>query len=83
MRTHPTWLLALALAATASTLPNPARADTTPGGFGVEVLVDGRPVPEYPARGTRYIEALKGVEYPSACATRSACAWPLRSPWTG
>lgn len=29
----------------------------------IEVLVDGRPLTEYPARGTTYIEALKGREY--------------------
>lgn len=32
-------------------------------GFGVEVLVDGRPLTEYAARGTTYIEAVKGREY--------------------
>ena len=58
MRTHSTLLLALALATTA-----PAGADTVNGGFGVEVLIDGRAVNEYPARGTRYIEAIKGREY--------------------
>jgi hypothetical protein len=31
--------------------------------FEVEVLVGGRPVSQYWARGRRYIEALKGVEY--------------------
>ena len=32
-------------------------------GFSVEVLVDGRPVPEYAARGRRYVEALENAEY--------------------
>jgi hypothetical protein len=32
-------------------------------GYSVEVLVDGRPLAEYPARGTTYIEALRGAEY--------------------
>src|SRR5205823_10458468 len=32
-------------------------------GFSVEVLVDGRPVPEYAARGRQYIEALENGEY--------------------
>jgi hypothetical protein len=32
-------------------------------GFDLEVLVDGRPVAEYFARGRTYVEALKGVEY--------------------
>jgi len=29
----------------------------------LEILIDGRPVPQYPARGTVYIEALKGKDY--------------------
>jgi hypothetical protein len=33
------------------------------GGFEVEVLVDGRPLEEYYARGKRYVEALAGAEY--------------------
>jgi len=33
------------------------------GGFEVEVLVDGRPLEEYYARGKRYVEALEGAEY--------------------
>jgi hypothetical protein len=32
-------------------------------GFQVNVLVNGRPVPEYHARGKTYIEALEGAEY--------------------
>jgi hypothetical protein len=32
-------------------------------GFEVEVLVDGRPLEEYYARGRRYVEALEGAEY--------------------
>ncbi len=36
---------------------------TVSGGFRVQVLVDGNPVPEYVAHGTRYIEAIKGKEY--------------------
>ena len=41
----------------------PAAASTHPGGFTVEVIVDGRPLVEYAARGTRYVEAVKGKEY--------------------
>ena len=41
-------------------LPEPVVSD---GGFEVEVLVDGRPLDEYAARGRRYIEALEGEEY--------------------
>ena len=29
----------------------------------IEILVDGKPLSEYPARGTTYIEALRGREY--------------------
>ncbi len=29
----------------------------------MEILIDGRPVPQYPARGTVYIEALEGKDY--------------------
>jgi hypothetical protein len=32
-------------------------------GYSVEVLVDGRPLTEYGARGTTYIEANRGAEY--------------------
>lgn len=35
----------------------------TDGGFEVEVLVHGRPLEEYYARGKRYVEALEGAEY--------------------
>lgn len=35
----------------------------TENGFAVEVLVDGRPLSEYAARGRRYIEALENAEY--------------------
>jgi hypothetical protein len=44
-------------------LPASAAAATTPDGFTIEILVDGRRIPEYAARGTRYVEALKGREY--------------------
>jgi len=40
--------------------PLPRVIDDT---FQVEVLVNGRRVPEYAARGRRYIEALEGAEY--------------------
>jgi hypothetical protein len=40
-----------------------AAASTQPGGFTVEVIVDGRPLAEYAARGTHYVEAVKGKEY--------------------
>ena len=34
-----------------------------PSGFGLEVLVDGSARPEYPARGTVYVEALRGRDF--------------------
>ena len=40
--------------------PEPAAAEN---GFSVEVLVDGRPLAEYAARGRRYVEALENAEY--------------------
>lgn len=33
------------------------------GNFGFEILVGGRPLEEYAARGQRYVEALEGAEY--------------------
>jgi hypothetical protein len=41
----------------------PALASTQPGGFTVEVIVGGRALAEYAARGTVYVEAIKGTEY--------------------
>lgn len=43
--------------------PEPEPPVTTAGGFEVEVLVDGRPLEEYAARGRHYVEALDGAEY--------------------
>jgi hypothetical protein len=43
--------------------PSPEPAVVTNGGFEVEVLVDGRPLEEYAARGRHYVEALEGEEY--------------------
>jgi hypothetical protein len=34
-----------------------------PSGFGLEVLVDGSARPEYPGRGTVYVEALRGRDF--------------------
>lgn len=48
-------------ATAAGTVPEPATiADS---GFEVEVIVNGRPLEEYYARGRRYVEALEGAEY--------------------
>src|SRR5437763_4909177 len=54
-----------AFGAVSTAVPNelysePAVAES---GFSVEVLVDGRPVPEYATRGRQYVEALQNAEY--------------------
>jgi hypothetical protein len=51
--------------ATVNTLepPEPAPAVETRAGFEVEVLVNGRSLEEYAARGRHYVEALEGEEY--------------------
>jgi hypothetical protein len=36
---------------------------SSPSGFGLDVLVDGTPRPEFAARGTVYVEALRGRDY--------------------
>ncbi|HEV7859530.1 MAG TPA: hypothetical protein VGO91_12995 [Pyrinomonadaceae bacterium] len=55
-----------------ATMDNPVSETTTDmtepaiipdGTFEIEVLVDGRPLEEYYARGRRYVEALEGAEY--------------------
>ena len=40
--------------------PEPVVAEN---GFSIEVIVDGRPIAEYEARGRRYVEALENAEY--------------------
>ena len=41
----------------------PSWASSPPPGFRIEILVDGRPIPQFPARGTVYVEALKERDY--------------------
>jgi hypothetical protein len=41
----------------------PSQGSVPEPGFRMDILVDGRPLPRYPARGTVYIEALKGKGY--------------------
>jgi len=53
----------LALVAILTVLPVHTRAAGTPPGFRMDILIDGRPMPEYRALGTRYVEALKGRTY--------------------
>lgn len=56
--------LTLALLATAAlAAATTAEAQPLARGFDVEILIDGRPVSQYAARGTRYVEALDGKEY--------------------
>jgi hypothetical protein len=40
-----------------------SRTPVVAGGFSVEIIVDGRRLQEYEARGRRYIEALENAEY--------------------
>jgi hypothetical protein len=51
----------LAFAFALAAFANPAAAGT--GGFGLDVLVNGSPRPELAARGTVYVEALRGHDY--------------------
>jgi len=50
-------------AATTEPLPDYWNPVDTDRGFEVQVLVDGRPLEEYSARGKSYVEALAGAEY--------------------
>ena len=67
-------VLSFALAALMQAMPPATKAQSSQGervtkwypqpqGFDVEVLVNGRPLSEYYARGKTYIEALQGAEY--------------------
>ena len=80
---HRHTLLAAAILFAAGTSAVPL-ASTAPGPLPtMDILVDGHRRPAYPARGTLYIEALKGREYRSACATPILSGWPSRFRWTG
>lgn len=59
---HPLPIATLSLALLAAAAL-PATAATGGGGASLSVLVDGAERPEYPARGTLYVEALRGREY--------------------
>jgi hypothetical protein len=48
------------LAVAQALYPEPVVAEN---GFSIEVIVDGRPIAEYEARGRRYVEALENAEY--------------------
>ncbi len=53
----------LSALAALTVVPSALQASRPPLTGTVEVLVDGRALPEYRAYGTRYVEALKGKEY--------------------
>ncbi len=50
-------------AAGSSSVAEPAQRVIADRSFGVELLVDGRPLQEYVARGRTYVEAIAGAEY--------------------
>src|SRR2546422_4008838 len=54
-----------AFGAVSTAVPNELYSErvVAENGFSVEVLVDGRPVPEYAGRGRQYVEALENAEY--------------------
>jgi hypothetical protein len=52
-----------AAAAAAARDQEPDRAIIADEWFDVDVIVEGRPLEEYAARGRRYVEALEGAEY--------------------
>jgi hypothetical protein len=56
-------LMSASAAVSAPEAPRPEPVAAHGGGFEVEVLVDGRPLEEYAARGRTYVEALEGSEY--------------------
>lgn len=61
-----TWLMIFALVlglAPAVTQNSPERTTKAYPNFQLEVLVNGRPLAEYYARGRTYVEALQGAEY--------------------
>jgi len=68
-------VLAAALLACAAVVPTapPARAAIADNAdFTMEILVDGRPLSEYAARGAVYVEALEGREYSVRLRNRTA-----------
>lgn len=73
-------LFLLACTALSACAAEPARAWGRPPGWEggprprVDILIDGVPQPQFPARGARYVEALKGREY----AIRLTNPYPVR-----
>jgi len=60
---RPRPFLAALLALGALGVTPPLAGSTAGAGFGLSVLVDGAPRPEYPGRGAVYVEAIRGREY--------------------
>ena len=73
MTIRPTFSLVLiSMAALVSTLVAPAAAFATVSGeFSLDILVNGAPLREYPARGTSYVEAQANAEYSIRLHNRS------------
>ncbi|MFI5179981.1 MAG: hypothetical protein ACHQPI_01145 [Thermoanaerobaculia bacterium] len=63
MTRTPLLLAGLALTVLRALTAAPAAASMAGAGFGLSVIVDGAARPEYAARGTLYIEALRDREY--------------------
>ena len=68
----PITLFAAALFLAAARVPTGHAFALERGGYSMEVLIDGRPVCEYAARGKSYVEALKNREYSVRLRNRTA-----------
>ena len=64
-------LIAIATLAGSLIHPSPALASMS-GELSMEILVDGKPLREYPARGTTYVEARPDAEYSIRLHNRTA-----------
>ena len=71
LRTVRKVLLALPLLLVAAFTPGGPALAFERDGYAMEILVDGIPLAEYAARGTRYVEALKGREYSIRLSNRT------------
>jgi hypothetical protein len=71
LRTARKVLLALPLLLVAVFAPGGPALAFERDGYAMEILVDGIPLAEYAARGTRYVEALKGREYSIRLSNRT------------
>jgi hypothetical protein len=71
-KTLPMTLFSAALFFAAALVPTGDALALERGGYSMEILIDGTPACEYPARGTSYIEALKRHEYSVRLRNRTA-----------